>query len=64
MHKFINTKKKTIQLSKTQCKEIAKNTVNYVYFLNLIVHKELMDLSRVITNFSLNATDMPVLLTN
>lgn len=48
----------------SQCSEVAKKTIEFAYYLNSSVHKELVDLSKVLTNFSENINEMPVRLKN
>ena len=63
-HKYIDIPKKEVRISEISCGEIAKNTINYSYFLNVELTRYLMDLSRVLVNFSENEAAKPVVIRN
>lgn len=63
-HKYINIPKKEVQISDISCGEIARNTINYSYFLNVELSRYLMDLSKLLVNFGENETAKPVVIRN
>jgi len=63
-HKYIDIPKKEVRISETSCAEIARNTINYSYFLNVELTKYLMELSRVLIVFSDNESAKPVVIRN
>lgn len=63
-HQYINIAKKEVRISEVSCGEIARNTINYSYFLNVELTRYLMDLSKVLINFSDNEAAKPVVIRN
>lgn len=63
-HRYINIPKKEVRISEISCGEIAKNTINYSYFLNVELTKVLMEVSKILIHFSENEAAKPVVIRN
>ena len=59
-HKYVNVPKKTIQISLASCGDIARNTINYSYFMNAELAKNMIELSKMLVHFSLTGGEKPV----
>ena len=59
-HALIDVAKKIINVSESTCSEIATNTIEYSYFLNMKLAQYLQDYSVVLAAFSLSGSDKPI----
>ena len=63
-HRFIDIPNKQVRISEVSCGEIAKNTINYSYYLNVELTRYLMDLSKVLVHFVDSDGAKPVVIRN
>lgn len=59
-HPHIDVPKKTVALSESTCSEIATNTIEYAFFLNVKLAQYLQDYSVVLAAFALSDADKPI----
>lgn len=59
-HKAIDIERRVIFISEGTCGDIAMNTINFSYFLNVELAKYLIDLTKLLLKFSLSAGDTHV----
>lgn len=59
-HRYIDVERKIMYLSQSSCDDIAMNTINFSYFLNIELAQYLMDFSKLLLNFSISSSDRPV----
>ena len=58
-HAFFDLKNKLIHISEESCGDLAENTINFSYILNVVVAPLLIDLTEITGNFSLSSTEPP-----
>lgn len=63
-HPLIDISKKIINMSEGSCNEIATNTIEYSFFLNVKLVQYLQDYSLVLAAFALSDADKPIKLRN
>lgn len=63
-HRYIDIPSKILTIDEISCGDIAMNTINFSYFLNVELAKYLMDLAKLLGNFSIGGSDTPVSIKN
>jgi hypothetical protein len=63
-HALINIPNKIVNISESTCSELATNTIEYSFFLNVKLAQYLQDYSVVLAAFALSDADKPIQLKN
>lgn len=63
-HKHIDVERKILFLDEGSCGEIAMNTINFSYFLNVELSKYLIDFTKLLLHFSVSTSDTPATIKN
>jgi hypothetical protein len=63
-HPLIDIPRKIINISESTCMELATNTIEYSFFLNVKLAQYLQDYSQVLSAFALSDADKPIKLKN
>ena len=58
-HQHIDVERKILKIGEASCGELAMNTINFSYFLNVELSKYLIDFTRFLLNFSLSDSAEP-----
>jgi len=60
MQSLIDIPNKVIPLTESTCQDIATNTIEYSFYLNIKLAQYLQDLSEILANFGMSEADKPV----
>lgn len=63
-HRYIDVEEKIVYIDEGTCGEIAMNTINFSYFLNVELANYLTDTTKLLMHFSLSASDTPATIKN